>query len=472
MDSVQLSLILSFVLCSACLYWVYVRSDNWRCITYYDLVLLGYAAYFGASVWLARGLGSPDLHAYDGHSLLFAYIGIFAFLSVVACVSQWEANGRDAWGGTYGRVRTEHLLFLQQIAPKAKTALVGGAVVANWALRIYLGESYGLWMSGTGGVITELPYGLVVVRQVLDTAMWGCVLWAAIILFGDTAWRVRTLSVVILLSEALWFLLRGRRWILTWVFLLAVGYLISGRAITKRLVVVTLASLIVVILVVFPLFFGMRYIYQLDDDVNERGNTASLIARGWAIQGDPEFQYRYIENASSRPMGELMFLCDVLSYTTTSEPMRGQLLLRAMYYSVPAAFAPRKQDFLSPSQDILQYFGQQLQDPAISIPACFLADWGRWGFLFGGAFVGLWIAAMLRFGTWIASRHPFILLVFAGNLMELALFVQHDPSVYITIPRNLSLLLVVLYKIDTFAGRQATWMNRVDCPSEDCRSLG
>lgn len=435
-------------------------------LAFHEYFLFWYGVYFGGALWVAYLLGGYRLAPVDARHLISAYEVLFLFV-----LGFWGIAGLLLSNRSGPRKGGKSLSFPAIVATlpshvAVRPTLVLCVVVGVWALRLHLGKTYGLWLSGTGGAVARLPYSLVVASHIGRALVLGCVLWAAVTVFSKTSATLRFLALTIIGLEFFWYMARGRRWLLLGIILLAMGYLASGRRIKKRVVLLSGGIMLLVVSVIFPLFWSSRHIYfSRGFDVSglspvEQQNA--LMSEAWRLRDDDEIRRKYQQNIRSRPTQVVYFVAEVCRFLEMREPMGGALFSRSFYYSLPASLAPIKRDLLPPSQELLKHYGQRLYDPAISAPASFAADFGTPGGILGGVFCGIWLVAMAGWALAAGKAQPLTGFTIVAAILDAGFFVQGDVGSYFVYMRNLAVVVAILYLFDRPRFRQTPCARNAD----------
>lgn len=277
---------------------------------------------------------------------------------------------------------------------RVRISLICAVYVAVTIFRLWLHFRYRYMLSGdlAGNVMVQVPYAVRASREVLLFAGFGLAwLAAAQLLSSPRRWLLPTL---VLGSEFLFAMTRGRRWI----FALGISYLViylcqTGRLRMKHAIIIVITA-VLMWQVLFPLFTLLRYEWQVNPARNPiqwllpaienltKGETPETL-RGPERLVDIRVQrLRAIEGAYSL----------IALQHAQQQYLGGRLLAGGVLYVVPSVIFPSKA-YYSVSEDTVlsEMMGSsRVFDVTTHLPLSALADFGVPGaVVYGIVFFGV-----------------------------------------------------------------------------------
>ncbi len=449
--STELQLILSTGVC------VLAIALSWRGIlepkslNFYQLIMLFVGIFFGLGSWTAFIYGSfslptePVLILFETYLIIALYILALKLaerlsVTTISPAVPYYNNPFSIISGFY----RYSLISWQPIVAVA---------CCIWLLRIFLGMRFGLWFSGSAKseVMLNMPYSLVVLRQISIIMMLGCHIWAAGSFWSSVRTSTKYTAAILLATEFFWAFMQGRRLIIMWVVFILFGFFASGRKLSAKYILTFLVVMFFIVNFLFPFFLSVRaaktsrYSHYQD---TFKGFSSSVVYAYKNFQRSSKKMNR--ENMQNRPLGLYRFIAQICEKSENTAPMFGSALLRSLVMSVPSAIVPAKRKLLHTEQHIQQHYNLDLTDSAITWPAMGSADFGVLGGFLAGIIVGSLIFIIAWWSQSILRRHPLISLALVGGLISNLIQVEEGPSTWWTLCRNIIVIMAVAKGLDIF----------------------
>lgn len=316
-----------------------------------------------------------------------------------------------------------------------------------WVLRIIRAVNYGILFSGTASAenIIGLPYWFVIAFSISEILGLGCLLWASITINTTRSSFIRSVARIILLLELLWFFMQGRRYLLSWLLFLIIGYVVSQTKIVFKTFAIVSLITIFIITVMFPLFLTIRTVYF--SEIKSESIIEQLMSstqEAYNQQGQIKHIEQYESNLSTRPLVSRFMTRILEKQSSPSDLMAGNALLSSIMWAIPSSILPSKIGTLKTEQLIQSNYGMKQFDTSITWPALGVSDF----WILGGFFAGICVGGVILFMGYIIRRnqrnHPFLALVFLACIIYTVFQVEEDPVAYWVLLRGIFIILIIV----------------------------
>jgi hypothetical protein len=322
-------------------------------------------------------------------------------------------------------------------------SLVAFCAAAAWGVRLVMATGYGILLSGTASLDRNLsvPYPVAAANFLSISLMYGVLCFCAVRVVRENS----RLPWVLIGMEAIWQFLQGRRFLLSVILVVAIGFITVRRRFTLRHIVLA-ASFAAAFVVAAVLFNNLRLIYFSgatgDAVLDLRMAVAGLVnadaGEVWE-QGQSDVGYR--------ALGTRKHISDLIAAQDRASPMWGEVFWISTLQTVPRVLLPSKLDQDSPELAMILHYGLPLTDASTTLASWGVADLGY----FGAFIMGLVFGYSLRLAELVAVRFgrisPLVAFVWIGSYLWISTQVESDPTPFIGIARDATLVTLALLTV-------------------------
>lgn len=344
----------------------------------------------------------------------------------------------------------------------APTFILYGVILA---LQTYFIRGYGLGVSGSGRVMMDLPYGLVVVYLLIRSGLMPFTAIFTTQLFSPGSqwvkvWAVAGLAVNVALGA-----MAGRRELLYTLLLASFGLTWSGRRRGAMSLVAAGLAAWFVFGVFSPIFLQARNIWQ---QKNAPGvMEAFRIAIERSASGDERGSAASEENILARS-NSLLFWLDLYEEQGT-RTLGGRLLAQAFLMNIPRAISGwAKYAFGATEEYVLGTV-----DIANNVSLISLIDAGPAGPLLYGALFGVILALTDMLIAAIGMRNRYLAIVATGSIIPFLFSPEADLMGYVGVLRAALIYFAIAAGVSLVIGRYpgVLGMDRRGASSTGCGPL-
>ncbi len=480
MDTTVLELILATLIMGLGLFLSRHIFKSLTNISVIDLAIISSCLFFALGVWVAAFYGNWTLPSEEPWLLIITYLSIGLYLIGIWMMGQiskrtlvkqvkvasFKASSNNClsfgkppafrkpfFGNSVKKTKVPSLSSqssLLKLLPNIKNIQVHTisiVYVIIWSLRIILAVNYGILFSGTASSENTLgvPYWLVIALSISNILGLGCLLWASIIINTTGSSFIRSAARIILLLEFLWFFMKGRRYLLSWLLFVIIGYVVSQTKIAFKTFAIVSMITIFIITVMFPLFLTIRTVYF--SEIRSESAIEQLISstkEAYNQQGKIQHIETYESNLSTRPLVSRFVTRILEKQSSPNDLMAGNALLSSIMWAIPSAILPSKIGTLQTEQLIQSHYGMRQFDTSITWPALGVSDF----WILGGFFAGICVGGVILFMGYIIRRnqinHPFLALVFIASIIYTVFQVEENPVAYWVLLRGIFIILIIV----------------------------
>lgn len=311
---------------------------------------------------------------------------------------------------------------LKQVAESSAVMPLTILFVILTLIKVFFLQSTGLGISGGGLVMLTLPYHLVVLRLLTQSASDAFTAIFAFHLFGKASAAGRLLAALGIAAELIFAVMAGRRPVLFTLGLVALGALWSGKR-RQALALVGLGISIWFLVFVFsPIFLRAREIWR---SPNGPGVIVAFQkAMEYSVENEDAVAAESAENITQR-MNSYAFWIDFYE-RVGSQDLGGTLLIQAVVMTVPRAIAGWWKYAYGATEEAV--FGTN--DIANNVCLESSIDLGPLGPLAYGAVFGLLFSVIDRLVYWMSRRNKYVALMAVGSVFSLLLSPEADLMSY------------------------------------------
>lgn len=297
-------------------------------------------------------------------------------------------------------------------------------------VKLYFIKAWGLGVSGGGLAMMQLPYYLVILLLLTQSGTGPFTAVFASHLFGRSSFGAKLLCILPLAANLGFTVIAGRRPVLMYFGMLALGLMWTGRR-RNVLAIAGLGLAVWFMLAVFsPVFLRARELWRTPNGPDVLTAFKIAINEGGTEGSNEQLQKGSEENIKARVNSYSFWLGMYEPYL--SKPLGGLILLQAILMNIPRMFIGIYKYSLGPTEEYLL----GTEDIANNVSMSSFIDLGPVGpVIFGATMAGLFFVIDVL-GSWIAARNKYIALLIAGSLIEPLLSPENDVMGYFGLLRN------------------------------------
>lgn len=396
------------------------------------------------AIWMtgtAFGLAPFVLYFYGGKfpedkllNVFLSYLGIILFISALLIIKKFFKKIIKK-----NKNLISILIKVNNINPKHILILY----LIYLFVRAVFAFEYGIFGSGSSTLdrIQSVPYYLFILQSFFGLVFWGCIFWSFVkILYNK---KLTLLPTFILISGALLVFFMGRRQVLYFVFLYMYVYILLGYKINYKVLFTALATIIILINVIFPYFLSLRNL-----TLNSENNFDLLENYLYAfniLSHEGIDKYIFEKNIIERVYINYWNI-KIISKSSLFDGLNGLAILSSIMWGVPRFFLPYKSVLMDPESMINYNFGLNRVDSPSNWPGFGFADFGLLGSFLYGLLFGLILFLMQLFAYFNLKKFPFLSLIIIATFALLAFLVEESPIGAFTAIRD----IISLYFIFNF----------------------
>lgn len=422
------------------------RIRNRGMISVLDIAIWMGAIFYGLGPWVAYIAAGEKLPFVKQDVLVNGYIAIWLYFLGLMAVERFVqvrmvSVRADGMPELLGR-----MTVMIRDAGRTGTAPIVVCYGIVLILRAILAVAYGILFSASGFEnVATLPYPLVIIRSMAEVLAAGCLMWAcAAFWLRDPR---RKLTIFILILEAAYNFMQGRRWMLAYLILLVIAYLAVAVRIRFRMLTLGAAVTAVLWVVVLPAFVGIRS--KVLWEIPKSGNILTDIWNGTqAYYGDKTdaADASYRKNLATRPL-IAGFIFNLLELQDQGAPkMMGGAIWAGVVAATPRVLLFGGKWIYDSEVYVLNYYapyGMSLGDTDSSWVAEPVADFGVIGGLIGGLILGTILAVGERVAWTLGKARPWVAMCIVGSMVSIAFQVEQNLEVTWSAVRNCVILVII-----------------------------
>ncbi len=319
-------------------------------------------------------------------------------------------------------------------------------------IRVFFIQVWGLGISGGGLAMLDLPYHLVIVMILSQSAIGPFTTVFACFLFGRTSTTAKVLALGPLVANFVFAALVGRRPVLMYFGLLALGMMWSGR----RRTIVPLVGLGLTIwfsLAVFsPVFLRARAMWRSPNGPDVLTAFKIAIEQGGEQEKAEKMGEESSKNVKQR-MNTYRFWLEFYD-AYIGKPLGGLALLQAILMNTPRLLIGLFKYAYGPTVEYL--YGT----PDISNNVCLesFLDLGPLGPFIHGSVLGAVFVAHDRLIIRVASWNKYGVVVAAAPMLECLVSPEDALSGYFSLLRNAVVIAILVFAGTLIIGRRPAAM--------------
>ncbi|MCH8475202.1 MAG: hypothetical protein LAT55_08235 [Opitutales bacterium] len=412
-----------------------------------DLVSL-FALFFGSYLGLAPLLSffaGNRTFPFPSNALFLTYASFFIFIVALFGTKLFFETLRKE-PNRNPNFTTDSLTFLISSVTKIPYILVVSIFVIVVALRLEAFASGG----GISG-LHDLEYllnqnYLIVVISHLASPLTSILYFYCFATFLQKKQSLYKIAVIMLPVLLIFSFLSGRREFLMPFLLFLLCALALKPKIQWRYIIGGLAVVAFFFSVISPIFLSMRSAAQTERHIQVDGSSLDLLRH--SIE-EVRAQDRFDQEDRSRAniAARLLMFRSVPMQLFTAQELRPPMLGRAFFQASTSAlprFLRPFEAWYNPQTFVQENYNLPVHDVSYSVLSQFIADFGIFGAVLGGVFLGLFFKIGTALSVRYVNRYPIPLFALFFSLAEMAFSPEINPAVLFNLPRNV-ILLSILY---------------------------
>lgn len=335
---------------------------------------------------------------------------------------------------------------LKQVAVSTPLATAMLVYVPLVLIKLFFIKSSGLGVSGGGLAMLTLPYHLVVLRLLTQTAGDAFAALFAIHLFGRSNILRKLAAAAGIGVELVFAVMAGRRPVLYVLVLVALGSVWSGKRRQALPLLLLGISLWFLVFVFSPIFLRARELWRSPNGPDVI--AAFQIAIEGSSDNREKIEAESKENIKSR-MNTYRFWLEFYDHVG-QQTLGGKLLLQAVVMNIPRLFTGWTKYAYGATEEAI--FGTS--DIANNVCLESTLDLGPSGPLVYGIIFGLLFASMDGLVVWMSHRNKYIALMAIGGIFPLLLSPEADLMAYMGALRQIVIFVFLIPLTVTVFGRK------------------
>lgn len=315
-------------------------------------------------------------------------------------------------------------------------------------IKLLFMKYWGLGLSGGGSVMIDLPYHLTIIYLLTSTGLVGFTAFFAARLLGRSSPVTKAVCAGGLLANLGFAIVAGRRPMLIFLGLFAMGMMWTGRR-RNVLAIAGLAFAAWFILAVFsPVFLRARALWRLPNGPDVVTAFRIAIQEGDTKEASERLQKESEQNIAARMNSYSFWLQFYDAYI--AKPLGGLILAQAILMNIPRAFIGMNKYALGPTEEYL--FGTG--DIANNVCLESFIDLGPFGPFVYGAIFGAMFVVIEWLLAWVAARSRYVAVVASSMMIEPMVSPEADVMAYLSLLRNVLTFCVVAGVLSLVVGRK------------------
>lgn len=370
---------------------------------------------------------------YNDNTIFTAYLGVILYAIGILISTQIFRSKYILFSMKESRSSAFHALkhYYDEINPKAITFLF----ITSLVLKFYYYVHGGRIIYGIGFNKDEDPlqYPLQLLNFVWNIINYGLFGYALINIFYKKN-TLRFISLAIIIVEMSIATLSRRDFAFN-VLIILIIYLSTIKRINPKAIILLATTVILTTQIILPEIFSFRS--QLATEFRETGDISESFANVFKSSDGTsdtfeieitEENKNYSENLATRGyiMSSNLELVHAQESSKTAV-LNGQLLFSSILFIIPYFIFPGKRDYLPPDALVLEHFKLPPYDHSENMPYAGYADFGFYGPVIYGVFIGLAILIIQHYTIKNLRKFPLAslssiiyLLIFCLNFEGLA----------------------------------------------------
>ena len=420
------------------------------------LVLTNILYFFFSGIyhqWYSDGEAS-----YDDETVFIGYMGIILYATGIMLGAGFIKS--DYFFYNMKESRSSALHAFKNYYETIRTEAVSVLFVISLFLRYLYFIKEGRIIYGMESIDGETPLSYPISALFL---FWGIInnglfTYALInIIFRKQGQKIFCTCVI---ATELAFSLISRRDFAFNVVIILIVYLTTTSRITFRAFITSAALSLLTVMFILPFIFDFR-----KKLANQYFDTGEInIGIDQVFGGDPadtQNQGQYMDNLATR--GYIIASNFELIDTKISKSvnsLNGSVFLSSLTFITPYYLFPGKRNTAPPDELILEHFDLPAYDHSENIPYAAYADFGFYGPLLYGLFIGLTVAIIQRYCTQKLHQHPFASICSLMYLLVHCLNFEVLPIIHFILIRNIAIIYIASIILSTFLNN-TYWLSRI-----------
>jgi hypothetical protein len=411
----------------------YKRYNNRKSIILIDVAIW--------TTGLAFGL-SPFIYVFNGGSfkdniidVILSYLGIFLFIFGLNIVSKINNRIRKKFN------EPNYFTFLPRLVNSISTKEVFFFYSFFFITRLYIAIEYNLFVSGSGteATILNLPYSIVLIRDLIDLFGYASIVWAvSVLLMRKNKLLFPSLIIII---ESLFMFFQGRRQIIFLFFIVFFVFIVSGYRLRIKYFIYAIIILFIANTVIFPSFLIFRDYYSFD---NTRTNIIDDIAYNLNLTlSTPQDSYNYAQNIKVRVYINEWNI-SIIKKSGIYGGLNGNVFLLSAYWVIPKIFFQNKYSNITPENLINTYSFNYQYDSPENLPGYGFADFGLLGGLLYGIMFGLILLLVEKIAVRLSNKFGYASLLLMSSFIFVAFSVEQGLISVFAMIRSSIIIVIIL----------------------------